>query len=289
MPRSTGPRRRISLGDVNGRRFCFSAGLGFDGEAVRRWMPSAALRAARPGDVAFLRMVTKMVLERRGRWEPQIEIEGFGRAAFDLVANCDPYSYAGSVPLRIAPEAEFEEGSTSSRPRACVRDLPRLITYIVRGRGQLEAADVRHRPRPRSDRRPCERRCRCSPTARTSVTSPLRCSKRSAMRFLFWCSERCGSPRRVRRRTGARDPFSYDHARVLFAVHDVGCRALRARRSAVHVLDFQGARPVTRVSDRAAFERGHSPRRALSPRQWWQPRGPVAPCDSSSRRVGSSR
>src|SRR4029078_4462925 len=31
-----GLRRRISLGAVNGRRFCFSAGLGFDGEAVRR-------------------------------------------------------------------------------------------------------------------------------------------------------------------------------------------------------------------------------------------------------------
>ena len=28
--------RRISLGSVNGRRFCFSAGIGFDGEAVRR-------------------------------------------------------------------------------------------------------------------------------------------------------------------------------------------------------------------------------------------------------------
>ena len=28
--------RRISLGSVNGRRFCFSAGLGFDAEAVRR-------------------------------------------------------------------------------------------------------------------------------------------------------------------------------------------------------------------------------------------------------------
>src|SRR5207244_4558933 len=31
-----GRRRRIGLGAVNGRRFCFSAGLGFDGDAVRR-------------------------------------------------------------------------------------------------------------------------------------------------------------------------------------------------------------------------------------------------------------
>ena len=33
---AAGRTRRIGLGSVNGRRFCFSAGLGFDGEAVRR-------------------------------------------------------------------------------------------------------------------------------------------------------------------------------------------------------------------------------------------------------------
>jgi diacylglycerol kinase family enzyme len=88
-------------------------------------------------------MVTKMLLERRGRWEPQLEIEGFGRAAFLLVANGDPYSYAGSVPLHIAPDAEFEQGIDFVAPtRVRARDVPRLVTYIVRGRGQLEASDV---------------------------------------------------------------------------------------------------------------------------------------------------
>src|SRR5581483_5248566 len=66
--------RRISLGSVNGRRFSFSAGLGFDGEAVRRLNElGRAPGGARPGDVAFLRMVAKMLLERRGRWEPTLE------------------------------------------------------------------------------------------------------------------------------------------------------------------------------------------------------------------------
>jgi diacylglycerol kinase family enzyme len=136
--------RRISLGDVNGRRFCFSAGLGFDGEAVRRLNAlGRAPGGARPGDLAFLRMITQMLVERRGRWEPQLEIEGFGRAAFLLVANGDPYSYAGSVPLRIAPEAEFEKGIDFVAPtRVRARDVPRLLKYIVRGRGQLEASDV---------------------------------------------------------------------------------------------------------------------------------------------------
>ena len=136
--------RRITLGSVNGRRFCFSAGLGFDGEAVRRLdQLGRAPGGARPGDLAFTRMVVRMLRERRARWDPQVEIEGFGRAAFVFVANCDPYSYAGSVALHIAPAATFEGGLDLVAPRRVrARDVPRLIGYMVRGKGQLEAADI---------------------------------------------------------------------------------------------------------------------------------------------------
>ncbi len=136
--------RRISLGSVNGRRFCFSAGLGFDAEAVRRLDElGRGADGARPGDLTFVRLITKMLLERRGRWEPSLELEGVGRAAFVLVANGDPYSYAGSVPLRVAPEAEFERGIDFIAPtRVRARDLPRFVGYLVRGKGQLEAPDV---------------------------------------------------------------------------------------------------------------------------------------------------
>ncbi|HEY8844796.1 MAG TPA: diacylglycerol kinase family protein, partial [Gaiellaceae bacterium] len=48
-----GRRRRISLGRVNGRRFGFSAGLGFDAELVRR-VDALGRRedGKRPGDAA---------------------------------------------------------------------------------------------------------------------------------------------------------------------------------------------------------------------------------------------
>jgi diacylglycerol kinase family enzyme len=132
-----GRTRRISLGAVNGRRFSFSAGLGFDGEAVRRLDGLGRDAAgARPGDVAFIRMVVQMLVERRGRWETALEIEGVGRAAFVLVANGDPYSYAGSLPLRITPGARFEDGLAFAAPRSVrARDVPRLVTAIVRGKG----------------------------------------------------------------------------------------------------------------------------------------------------------
>jgi diacylglycerol kinase family enzyme len=139
-----GRLRRIGLGTVNGRRFCFSAGLGFDGEAVRRLDALGRDPAgARPGDLAFARTFARMLIERRGRYEPQLEIEDYGRAAFILVANCDPYSYVGSVALHIAPAATFEEGIDFVAPRRVrPHDVPRLLRYIVRGKGQLEADDV---------------------------------------------------------------------------------------------------------------------------------------------------
>jgi diacylglycerol kinase family enzyme len=139
-----GRTRRISLGSVNGRRFSFSAGLGFEGEAVRRLDRLGRDPAgARPGDWAFTKMFAEMVLERRGRWDPQLEIDGFGRAAFVLVANGDPYSYAGSLGLHIAPAARFEDGIDFVAPRRVrARDVPRLVRYMLRGRGQIEATDI---------------------------------------------------------------------------------------------------------------------------------------------------
>ena len=132
-----GRLRRITLGAVNGRRFSFSAGIGFDGEAVRRLdRLGRGPGGARPGDLAFLRMILKMLFERRGRWDPALEIEGVGRAAFVLVGNGDPYSYAGAVPLHITPGAQFEGGLGFAAPqRVRRRDVPRLVSALVRGTG----------------------------------------------------------------------------------------------------------------------------------------------------------
>jgi diacylglycerol kinase family enzyme len=134
---ATGRSRRISLGAVNGRRFCFAAGIGFDAEAVRR-LDSLGRDAAgaRPGDLAFIRSVLAMLVERRASWPPRLELDGVGRAAFVLVANCDPYSYAGRVALRVAPDATFERGLDFAAPISVrARDVPRLATALVRGKG----------------------------------------------------------------------------------------------------------------------------------------------------------
>jgi diacylglycerol kinase family enzyme len=131
-----GRLRRITLGTVNGRRFSFSAGIGFDAEAVRLLdQLGRAPDGSRPGDAAFARMVTRMLFERRGRWSPALEIEGVGRAAFVFVGNCDPYSFAGTVPLHVTPGARFEDGLAFAAPkRVRRRDVPGLIAAIATGR-----------------------------------------------------------------------------------------------------------------------------------------------------------
>jgi diacylglycerol kinase family enzyme len=139
-----GRSRRISLGRVNGRRFAFNAGVGFDAELVRR-VDALGRRhdGRRPGDVAFAWTIVRLLARRRGRFAPALEIEGLGRAAFALVANCDPYSYAGGMPLHVAPEASFEGGLDLVAPRdARARAWPRYVRYISRGRGQEGAPDI---------------------------------------------------------------------------------------------------------------------------------------------------
>jgi diacylglycerol kinase family enzyme len=143
---ATGRVRRIGLGRVNGRRFTFSAGIGFDAEAVRR-MDAYGRRSdgRRPGDVRFALEFGRILLERRGRFEPALEVSGFGRAAFVFVANTDPYSYAGGRPLHVSPRASFDGGLDFVAPiRVHARSLPRLLGYVFSGRGQEEAEDLLH-------------------------------------------------------------------------------------------------------------------------------------------------
>jgi diacylglycerol kinase family enzyme len=141
-----GARRSIGLGRVDGRRFSFNAGIGLDAELVRRI--DALGRSAdgrRPGDRAFVRAALALVGSRRGRFSDALEIEGVGRAAFALVANCDPYTYAGPVPLRVARGASFDLGLDVVAPVA-VRPLglPRLLLDLKRGAAPRAGLHVLH-------------------------------------------------------------------------------------------------------------------------------------------------
>lgn len=134
---SGGRTRRIGVGRVNGRRFGFNAGIGFDAELVRK-VDEIGRRpdGRRPGDVAFLKAASGAFWSRHGRFDEQLEIEGAGRAAFVLVANCTPYTYAGTVALDLVPDASFEDGLAYVAPVTLrARDVPRLLARGARGSG----------------------------------------------------------------------------------------------------------------------------------------------------------
>lgn len=130
-----GASRRIGLGRVNGRRFAFNAGLGLDAELVRRIdQRGRDASGRRPGDLAFLRAGLGAIAARRGRFPSALEIEGAGRAAFALVANCDPYTYAGPIPLHVSRQASFDRGLDLVAPvSASPHQLPRLAFELLRG------------------------------------------------------------------------------------------------------------------------------------------------------------
>jgi diacylglycerol kinase family enzyme len=139
-----GQTRRITVGRVNGRRFGFSAGVGFDAELVRK-VDELGRRhdGRRPHDLAFALTAARLIGTHRGRFEPALEIEGLGTAAFALVANCNPYTYFGPVPLRFAPEARFELGLDLVAPQEVrPRAVPRFLAYGLLGRGPARAQDV---------------------------------------------------------------------------------------------------------------------------------------------------
>jgi diacylglycerol kinase family enzyme len=82
----------------------------------------------------------RTISAHRARFDEVLTVDGLGRAALALIANCDPYSYAGSIPLHVAPLARFELGLDVVAPRSVrARDLPRLVGYLVRGKGQERA------------------------------------------------------------------------------------------------------------------------------------------------------
>jgi diacylglycerol kinase family enzyme len=141
---AAGRTRRISVGRANGRRFGFSCGVGLDAEVVRRVDALGRSRdGRRPGDLSFARVVAGTLLEHRGRLDPVLDVRGLGRAAFAIVANADPYTYAGALALHATPLARLEEGldvvaPVRLRPAAIVR----LAAHLLRGRGLERARGV---------------------------------------------------------------------------------------------------------------------------------------------------
>jgi diacylglycerol kinase family enzyme len=114
--------------------------VGLDAELVRGVDDLGRHDGRRPGDVAYVRALTSILARRHGRLEPAMTVLGRDRVAFALVANCDPYTYVGPVPVHAAPEARFDLGLDLVAPRSISPwHLPRLAAWALTGRGQVSS------------------------------------------------------------------------------------------------------------------------------------------------------
>jgi diacylglycerol kinase family enzyme len=138
-----GSERSITVGKLNDRCFTFAAGIGIDAEIVKRIDErgrggDTADDSSRPGDLWFVREAIGALFDGDFA-DAMIHVEVPGKpdihAASLFVANCSPWSFAGPVPLDVAPDASFEGGLDlvaidSVEPRSAPK---RLVSLLRRG------------------------------------------------------------------------------------------------------------------------------------------------------------
>jgi diacylglycerol kinase family enzyme len=157
--------RRVGLGNVNGRFFCFHVGMGYDAAVVeqvekrgqlKRYLghPLFAYAAIDTWLRHFDRKTAPFAVHIPGR-KP---IDGF----FSICLNTDPYTFLGSRPLSLVPEATLDDplglvtlqslklGSMLQTVRAAFRGGNRLAALDgVDVQTGIESLTVRgHRPFP---------------------------------------------------------------------------------------------------------------------------------------------
>jgi diacylglycerol kinase family enzyme len=104
----------VGLGSVNGRYFLFHAGLGFDAAVVAEVEKRGQLKryASHP---LFVYAAIDTWLRHYDRRKPAFRVEFSDGtivpdAKFGICLNTNPYTYLGSRPLDLAPEATLDRG-----------------------------------------------------------------------------------------------------------------------------------------------------------------------------------
>lgn len=105
--------RRIGLGRVNGRFFCFHTGVGFDAAVVAAVEERASLKRWF-GHPLFIAAALTTWLRGYDRARPHFRVIAGDRAIedgfFTIVLNTNPYTYLGNRPLDLSPAATLDRG-----------------------------------------------------------------------------------------------------------------------------------------------------------------------------------
>jgi diacylglycerol kinase family enzyme len=103
----------VGLGEVEGRYFLFHCGSGFDAAVVEQVERRSTLKRY-AGHPLFIWAGVDTWLRHYDRTKPRMTVRhkhgGVDDSYFTVVLNTDPYTYLGSRPLSLAPEATLDRG-----------------------------------------------------------------------------------------------------------------------------------------------------------------------------------
>jgi diacylglycerol kinase family enzyme len=106
-------RRRVGTGVVNGRRFLFHLGVGFDAAVIDRVERRGVLKRY-AGHPVFVMAAVQTVVRGYDRRRPRFRVEAgeerLENGYFAVFLNSDPYTYLGHRPLHLAPGADLDSG-----------------------------------------------------------------------------------------------------------------------------------------------------------------------------------
>jgi len=139
--------RRIGLGRVNGRFFCFHTGIGYDAAVVKAVERHASLKRWL-GHPLFISAAVSTWARGYDRHTPHFRLSTDGDrniddGYFSIVLNTNPYTYLGNRPLDLSPAATLDNPFVVVTFRT-MRVLPILrgLGAALRGGGVRESAHV---------------------------------------------------------------------------------------------------------------------------------------------------
>jgi diacylglycerol kinase family enzyme len=131
--------RRVGLGSVNRRYFCFHTGIGFDAAVVGRVERQASLKRW-AGHPLFVYAALATWLRGYDRRHPHFQVTFADGSAvadgyFTIVLNTNPYTYLGNRPLSLAPAADLDRGLVAITFRSLsVTAVLGTVARALRGR-----------------------------------------------------------------------------------------------------------------------------------------------------------
>ena len=144
-----GRTRTITLGQAGERYFGFNAGFGFDAAVVRHVEQRAGLKRSLR-QLAFVWSTTREWVAGEQRHAPAVTVgladgRTAGPFAITIVANADPYTYLGSRPMHVHPQADFAAGLDVLAIRAVgTATLLSIVSRVFRDGSHVDAPDVRY-------------------------------------------------------------------------------------------------------------------------------------------------